>query len=127
MVVLLPLHAFAELTPPIVSPYYNYTSVISADLTISGGKAECAGTIKPDSGYTASIRVVLYRSSDGKSWTEMDSWSNSSGSSGAAVSASGSKSLSSGYKYKVTAFGTVKNSSGTTVESPTKSTSIKSY
>ncbi len=127
VVVLLPLHAFAELTPPIVSPFYNYTGAISAELSISGGKADCGGFIRPDNGYTASIRVVLYRSSDGKSWTEIDSWSNSSSSSGTAVSASGSKSLSSGYKYKVTAFGTVKNSSGTTVESPTKSTSIKSY
>lgn len=127
MVVLLPLHAFAELIPPIISPHYNYTSVISADLTISGGKAECAGTVKPDSGYYASVRVVLYRSSDGSSWTEIASWSDNPGSSGTSAIASGSKSLSSGYKYKVTTFGTVKNSNGTTVESPTKSTSIKSY
>lgn len=123
VVALLPLHAFAEL----ISPYYSYTGAISADLSISGGTADCSGTVKPDSGYSANIRVVLYRSSDGKSWTEIASWSNSSSSSGTSVSASGSKSLSSGYKYKVTSFGTVKNSNGTTVESPTKSTSIKSY
>lgn len=123
VVMLLPLHAIAE---P-VSPYYSYTGAISAELSISGGKAECGGSIRPDNGYSASVRVVLYRSSDGKIWTQIASWSDSSSNSGTTVSAGGSKSLSSGYKYKVTAFGTVKNSSGTTVESPSKSTSVKTY
>lgn len=105
---------------------YTHTDFIKAGLSISGGTAECSGSVQPIVGYSASIRVVLYRSLDGSSWTEIASWSDSADASDTA-SAGGSKSISSGYQYKVTSFGTVKNSGGTTVESTTKTSAIKSY
>lgn len=106
---------------------YSYTGSITAGLSISNGKASCSGIIDPDNGYYASIRVVLYRSSNGRSWTQIASWSGSSSTAGLPAAASGSKSISSGYKYKVTAFGTVKDSDGDVMESPSKTTAIKSY
>jgi hypothetical protein len=105
---------------------YSYTTAITAVLSISGGVANCSGTIDPISGCSASIRVVLYRSVDGNSWSEIASWSGSAGS-GLSANANGSKPISSGYKYKVTSFGTIKNSSGTVVESPSKTTAVKTY
>ncbi len=105
---------------------YVHTNYIRAILSISGGTAECSGSIQPASDCSTSILVVLYRSVDGSIWTEIASWSGSAGVGGTA-SAEGSKALSSGYQYKVTAYGTVRNSSNVIVESPTKTSTIKSY
>jgi hypothetical protein len=108
------------------SVMFIHTNYIRAILSISGTTAECSGSIQPASDCSASILVVLYRSVDGSSWTSMASWSGSAGVGGTA-SASGSKTLSSGYQYKVTSYGTVRNSNNAIVESPTKTSAIQSY
>jgi hypothetical protein len=108
------------------SVMYVSTNYISANLSISGGTAECSGLIIPASDCSASIRVVLYRSADGSSWSQVASWSGSAGD-GETATSGGSKTLSSGYQYKVTAYGTVRNSNNAIVESPTKASAIKSY
>jgi hypothetical protein len=108
------------------SVMFVHTNYISANLSITGSSADCSGIVIPASDCSASIRVVLYRSADGSSWSQIASWSGSAGD-GETVSAGGSKTLSSGYQYKVTAYGTVRNSNNAIVESPTKASAIKTY
>jgi len=108
------------------SVMFAYTNFINTNLSISNGTAECGGLIQPASDCSASIRVVLYRSADGSSWSQAASWSGSAGLGGTA-SAGGSKALSSGYQYKVISYGTVRNSNNVIVESPTKTSAIKTY
>lgn len=70
---------------------YSYTDGITATLSISGSTASCSGKVTPaSSSYKASITVTLYRSTDGSTWSKVDSWSGT-------TSASGTKTLTSGY------------------------------
>jgi hypothetical protein len=108
------------------SVMFVHINYIRAILSITGGTAECSGSIQPASDCSASILVVLYRSIDGSSWTSIASWSGGAGV-GETVFAGGSKTVSSGYQYKVVAYGTIRNSDNVIVESPTKTSVIKSY
>ena len=92
---------------------YDYTQAIGVSLSLSGGKANCSGYVKPRGSEWASIRVTLYRK-NGSNWTYIQSWTGSA-TGGVTASASGSVSVSQG-TYKVVAFGNVGGK-----EFPTKS------
>ncbi len=116
-VLLVPMAALAR---------YAYISSITAGLSISGGTAYCDGTFAVEGGYAASVKVVLRQSADGgKTWSNYASWSGSS--STGAIGAGGSKSLVSGFQYKVTTYGTCKDSSGNTLETASKDSATKTY
>jgi hypothetical protein len=107
-----------------LSVMFVHTNLISANISITGNSADCSGIVLPASGCSASIRLVLYRSADGNKWSQVASWSGSAGE-GETATASGSKTLSSSYQYKVTAYGTVRNSSNEIIESPKKTSTVK--
>lgn len=92
---------------------YEYTTMINAGLSFSGGKALCDGVLDPSTNDSCSITVTLYKQ-NGSSWSKVTSWSGSA-SNGRAASAGGSISVSRG-TYKVTSSGNVGGK-----EFPTKS------
>ena len=63
------------------------------------------------------LTVTLYQYNSG--WKKLDSWSASSKGK-AKASASGSKKVAKGYKYKVVASGKIKDANDKVLESPTK-------
>ena len=109
-----------------VTPFYSYTSSVSAALQISGGTATCSGKIRAISTTNnCSVTATLKRLVDG-SWVTVSgaSWSdNGTGS----ASASGTKSVSSGYSYRVFVTGKVMSSSGTLLETVTAQSKIVEY
>lgn len=88
----------------IITPFYTYTSNISASLTFSGDKAVCSGSVLPTGTYSASVTVTLYKK-NGSSWAYVSSWSDSA-TGGNEAYASGSSTVGSG-TYKVTVSGNV--------------------
>ena len=104
-----------------IEPYYTYTASIDAQLSISSsGTATCSGEVTPrSSSNSASVVVVLEQKKNGN-WSTFASWSGGSYD-------KGTKKLTAGYSYRVVVMGTVKSSSGTVLETPTKTTSVKSY
>ena len=92
---------FAE-TPSILR--YKHTSRITAYLGISGGTADCRGSVAPSEPVDCSLRVVLYKQS-GNSWIQVASWT-ASAAGGATARLSKSTSVGSG-TYKVVSYGTV--------------------
>ena len=92
---------------------YEYTNIISVSLSISGGRANCSGYVKPLGSESASIRVTLYKK-NGSNWNYIQSWTGSA-TGGATAAASGSVSVSQG-TFKAVAYGNVGGK-----EFPTKS------
>ena len=92
---------FAE-SPSILR--YKHTSRITAYLGISGGTADCRGSVAPSEPVDCSLRVVLYKQS-GNSWIQVASWT-ASAAGGATARLSKSTSVGSG-TYKVVSYGTV--------------------
>lgn len=111
----------------IVRPLYVAIDDFSCSLSISSGNASCFAMITPtNSSYTPSLTLTLKRSTNGVSWNYVDSWfSTGSGIFGAYISES--KSVSSGYQYKLFATGTIRDANGTVIERATKNSSIKLY
>ena len=117
--------AYAAANNPGVSPLYTYTYSIAGKLSISGGTAPAAGTVTPsDLNNKTTVTVKLQRNENG-TWKTIATWtgSNSHGIS----SAGGDKTLTKGYSYRVYVVGKVYNSSGTLLETTTKTTSTKAY
>ena len=90
--------------PIIMTPFYTYTDRITVNLSFSGDKAVCSGSVYPEGTYSASVTVTLYKK-NGSSWTYVNSWSDSA-TGGNEAYACGSSTVSSG-TYKVTASGHV--------------------
>ena len=102
-----------SIQPPI-QLYYTHTASITAELKITGGTASCYGEIQPKSGVSSSsITVELQQYKNGK-WIPLGSWSGK-------TSAKGSKSVASGYKYKVIVTGKMMDAKGKVLETVTKS------
>ncbi len=117
------LSAYADM----IRPMYVAISGFSCSLSISSGTASCSAKITPaKSGYTPSLIVTLRRSTDGVSWSYVDSWSTTgSGIFGASISET--KTVSGGYQYKLFATGTIKDSNGAVIEQANKNSSVKKY
>ena len=107
-----------------VMPCYDYTSMVTASLSISSGTATASGYIIPDGSMRSSVKVQLQRNDDGQ-WNTIATWrgSNSAGMS----SAGGTKSLTSGYTYRTFVTGYVYNSDGVVVEVVSVKSHEKSY
>ena len=105
--------------PPQAQPYYTGTYGVEANLDLSGGFASCKGTAKLKSGYTGTLTVELKQ--DGvtiATWTKSGSRTFSDG---------GTRYVSPGHTYTVTATVVVNDSEGNYVESPSVDSSSVSY
>jgi len=108
-----------------IMPCYSYTSSIAASLSISGGVAKAAGKITPEDSRHTSITVRLQRESSSGTWVTISTWTGSNA--GGKSEAGGTKSLTSGYDYRVYVTGKVYNSAGTVIETIDKYSATKSY
>lgn len=108
-----------------IMPLYESTGKAEAELSMSGTEAECYGKITAASGNSVSITMKLQQRKSGGSWTTIATWTGSS-SSGRTASLSKTKTVESGCDYRVYVKGTVKDSSGKVVESPSKYSAVKS-
>lgn len=123
ILMLLMAQGLAEVT---IEPLYEDSARLTATLSISGGVANCAGSAKPsDSAHSATVIVKLQQDNNGN-WKTLATWSGSANS-GNKASASGSKSVESGYSYRVYVTATVKNADGSVVEQPSKASNTVAY
>lgn len=117
--------AIAQILPPI-SPYYTDTSVIAVGFTIENGVAGCDGMVSPNSSSKiATVSVRLQKLVNGR-WTQIASWSDTA-SAGLTAMASGTKSLTKGYSYRVMVYGTVKDANGNVLERTSRASDTKTY
>lgn len=107
-----------------LSPRYQYTAAISTSLDISGGQAMAAGRIDPNSLMRTSVVVKLQRLESG-TWKTIRTWTDSN--TAGASEAGGTKTVDSGYDYRVHVTGKVYNTSGVVLETVTMTSSTKSY
>jgi len=109
-----------------MQPLYDATNRVYTDLSISSGSAECYGKIKPAGAtQSTSITMRLQQKKDGI-WTNIATWTGSA-TEGKAASLSKTKSVAKGYDYRLYVSGTIKNSDGSTAESPYKYSSTVHY
>ncbi|MPN35030.1 hypothetical protein SDC9_182524 [bioreactor metagenome] len=109
-----------------VTPYYSYTDDVAASLRISGGQATCGGSVSAmNPSNKCSVTATLKRQ-EGSSWVTVSgaTWS---GSGTGSAFASGTKSVSSGYSYRVFVTGKVMTPSGTLLETVTVQSKIVAY
>ena len=117
--------AFAQILPPI-SPYYTDTSLIGAGLSINNGVASCDGFVSPNSSSKiATVSVRLQRLVDGR-WSQIASWSDTA-SAGLTAAATGTKSVTKGYSYRVMVYGTVKDAAGNVLERTSRASYTVDY
>lgn len=108
-----------------IVPYYDYAAAVNVGFLITDGSASCSGSVQPkERTHKATVTVKLQQNNGG--WTTIATWSGSA-LAGKTASASGTKSLDSGYDYRVVVSGTIKNASGTVLERPSATSAIKSY
>ena len=109
----------------VISPLYTNISAIYANLSINGATSYCNGRIQTaTSGATTSVSVYLQRSTDGVTWSTLKTWS---GSGTYSADASGQYAISSGYQYRVSVYGSVRDQNGSLLESATKYSAVKTY
>ena len=112
---------------PQIQPRYDHTNSIKATLSIdSSGNATCSGSVKATSGSSKVSVTVRLKKLENGSWNTIATWSDS-GSGSTTVKAGGSQKVSSGYSYKVVTSGTIKDSAGNVLESPSASSTTKTY
>ena len=110
-----------------IQPMYTAIDEIFCSLNITSGTAYCGADITPsNSSYVSSLSATLKRSTDGKTWSSVKSWS-ATGTGLAGATIDESISVSSGYQYKLFATGTIRNANGVTIETAYKNSSIKEY
>ncbi len=104
---------------------YDYIRSISAQLSITGGTAQAFGDITPEGSRHTSIIVRLQKETSPGMWTTVAYWtgSNASGSS----EAGGTRTISSGYNYRVYVVGKVYDSSGSVIETGTAYSPVQYY
>ena len=111
---------------PEIQPFYSDARRVYANLTINAnGVATCSGKIIPKADKTkTSITVKLQQYAGG--WKTIETWTGSgTGLDGAF--ASGKKTVPSGYKYRVSVSGKIKDLDGNVLEQPTKISAERSY
>lgn len=126
--VLVPVSAYSMTegtAQDMMDPKFIGTMSISSTLDINdSGTASCSGSVLLRPGYRGELTVVLQRSTNGRDWVEVESWF-ASGSS--KVWIDDSKTVVSGYQYRVLSSADIYSSSGTFVESTNKTSSIVEY
>lgn len=123
LILALSTSSFAETNE--ISPYYSYTSRISAILSISGGVATCTGEARPTYVTTsADLRVKLQRLVS-EDWVTIATWTDSA--EGSRVVATGTKTVSSGFSYRVLAEVDIKDQNGKILETVSKLSAIVDY
>ena len=125
-IAVIPLNACAlseDANDQMITLYYTYTDTISANLSISGGTADCSGYVRSADNYDTKISVYLKQYKNNQ-WTTIASWS---GSGDGGSDAGGTKNIGSGYKYKVVVVGKVYSSNNTLLETVSKETGVKNY
>ena len=102
---------------------YQYARSVTAGLNIAGSTAECYGNIVPIDNMKTSI-VVRLQKKEGETWKTIRTWtgSNSAGQS----EAGGTKSIVTGYEYRVYVTGKVYDSGDNVVEAIDKYSSVVS-
>ncbi len=109
-----------------IVPCYSYISTIGSGLSInSGGYSTCSGFINIYVNYSSTITITLQRSSNGSSWTNIKSWSQSFSTTGLNSIEKGYY-VESGYFYRVLTTAQVKNGN-TVLETATCYSAVKSY
>lgn len=109
-----------------VTPCYEDTASVTATFSITGGVANCGGSVKPGSSTSSATVSVRLQRKEGGSWITIATWTGNS-SSGYKASASGSKAVTSGYNYRVYVTGVVRNANGVIIERPNKTSQEISY
>lgn len=81
---------------------YSYISQITAGLTLEDGTAYCDGSFTAYEDYKASFYILLQRSKNQVSWSDLQKWTANFSTSGPHL-ISGDRSLVKGYSYRVIA------------------------
>lgn len=104
---------------------YTYVDSIKASLNISSGTATATGNVIPAGSMKSSVTVRLQREGSSGNWSTISTWTgtNEKGKS----EAGGTKSLVSGYNYRVYVTGKVYDSKGNVVETVNKYSTTKAY
>lgn len=98
----------------------------SAVLRITNAKAKCIGMVSPKKiTHSCSLTIKLQKKVDNR-WKTLASWSENGGD-GEIVTISETRSVASGYPYRVKATAYLKDSSGTLIESETITSSTVDY
>lgn len=104
--------------PNVASPMFSYTNSISASLTLNGGEATCSANAKPSNSSTSNSFSAKLQRLEGSNWVTVKTWTDSS-TNGEKVYAGGTKTVSTGYTYRVQATLTVKDANGKVLETAT--------
>lgn len=107
----------AVVDDPVISPQYTYIKTNSVNLTIDTdtGVATCTSSCYATSGYTVSIECRLQRYT-GSSWTTLKTWTSSAI---RYTSIAETRTVTSGYTYRVYSIFRIYNPSGVLVETGT--------
>ena len=108
-----------------IMPRYTYVSKINSTLSISSGTASAVGLVTTSQKLKTSIIVRLQREYSSGKWTTISTWTSSNES--GASEAGGTKTLTSGYNYRVYVTGKVYDSAGTVIETVERYSTTKSY
>lgn len=92
----------------VVTPNYVYLSTVGSTLSIESGYATCSGFINIFKNYDTDITITLQQSSNGISWSNIKSWSQSFTGIGVHSIEKGYY-VNSGYTYRVLTTAQVKN------------------
>lgn len=102
-----------------ITLFYTHLNRININFKIENGQAICEGGIRSTTKKTK-VTAVLKKSKDGKTWTNVASWS-SSDDTGVGASLEKTKSVSKGYEYSLTITGRALDNNGNVVETASKS------
>ena len=109
----------------VVVPKYIALDELFASLTISAtGNANCTGKALLTSGYTGVLTMVLQQSTNGRDWSEVETWT---GSGIGRISLNKSIFVTSGYQYRVLVTVEITTSNGVFVEDSTEYSAIAKY
>lgn len=112
-------------TNGVIVPYYTYVSSVGAGLSIErDGYATCSGSIVVYGNRNGELTITLQRSTNGKTWTNVKSWTDSFY--GDYHIMEEGYYVTSGYTYRVMTTGKVKSGS-TTLETVTAYSPTDSY
>ncbi len=78
---------------------YQYVTIVTPSLSISGGRGYCTSTVVMGSAKEIHVNVALQRSTDGINFSNVASWSNDFSNVGSNV-VTGDASVTSGYYYR---------------------------